>query len=217
MYFFFLNSVFFTNKCKIEICVIIPTCVFPFRSDSRNYSPFPNKWANPLPGIHARGISSPNEERSMMVYNHDQALEKRVVLAEQSNKALLEEVVRLQSEQKTIMRRTEDELREEKNARKQVENSCRASNDLISQLAQRLQRTDDKLHESQKALMQLTNHQRSMEEALLGNQKEMVSRRDVTQTRSELKVLKSHASKERYLYSYSAGAVYLLTADCYCL
>ena len=110
-------------------------------------------------------------------------IESRVVVAEKSNRALLEEVVRLQSEQKAQTRTHNEIMQQEKQSRIQLENSLRASNDLILQLSQRLQRAEDKVLEEKANVSSLINHTKNMEQTVMGNQKELVSRKDEQNTK----------------------------------
>ena len=89
----------------------------------------------------------------------------------------------MQGEMKMMQRNLDEALREEKSARHQVENALRGSNDLMTSMANRNQRVEDKMHDLTQTVSRLANNQQGMEEALVGNQKEMVSRRNVQQSR----------------------------------
>lgn len=106
-------------------------------------------------------------------------LEMRLNVTEKSNRALLEEIVRLQTDIKTSTRKNDDILREERYARQQQESVIRASNDLIMQLATRLKSNEEKLQEERITLSSLVNHTKSVEQAVLGSQQELLSRKDV--------------------------------------
>ena len=100
-------------------------------------------------------------------------------VAEKSNRALLEEVVRLQSELKTTIRRNDDIIREERQTRSNIETSLRSANDVIGQLSVRWQRSEDRLVEEKTAVTALISHQKTVEQAIIGNQQEVLSRLDL--------------------------------------
>lgn len=77
------------------------------------------------------------------------------------------------------MRRNDELLREEKNSRSQLENALRASNDVIQQLTNRLARAEEKSQEERNAISSLVNHTKSVEQAVLGSQQELLGRRDI--------------------------------------
>ncbi|XP_013381950.1 neurofilament heavy polypeptide isoform X5 [Lingula anatina] len=152
---------------------------------------FPSKYGA-LPSIQNRNSPIPTKDNQVVPMDHSfdaepeerlRHLETRVNVTEKSNRALLEEVVRLQSELKTNVRRSEDVLREERQTRLQLENSLRASNDLIAQLSSRLKRTEDKIAEERMAISALVNHTKSVEQAVLGSQQELVSRKEAQTAR----------------------------------
>ena len=159
----------------------------------RGQPPFPSKFQQ-LPGITS---PQPTDQNALVPVgtprsSHGQnghfgdggddryrQLESRVNVAEKSNRALLEEVVRLQSELKSTIRRNEDIIREERQTRAHIESSLRGANDLIGQLGVRLQRTEDRLTEEKSAVNALISHQKTVEQAIIGNQQEVLSRRDL--------------------------------------
>ncbi|XP_077980786.1 uncharacterized protein LOC144435997 isoform X2 [Glandiceps talaboti] len=105
-------------------------------------------------------------------------LEQRLGVAEQSNRALLEEVVRLQGDLKQSHRRTEDAIAAERQGRQHITENLRASNDLIGQLGARLKRAEEKVQDERAAVGALVNHTKQVEQAVLGSQQEILSRRD---------------------------------------
>ena len=110
---------------------------------------------------------------------HYRQLETRINISERSNRALLEEVVRLQGEMKASIRRNDDLVRAEQQSRQQIEHSLRTSNELVSQLSARLKRTEDKVQDERSNMMALMNQHKSVEQAVLGGQQELISRRDL--------------------------------------
>lgn len=70
-------------------------------------------------------------------------------------------------------------LREERNNRAQLESALRANNDVMQQLTNRIARAEDKSQEERNAISSLVNHTKSVEQAVLGSQQELLSRRDV--------------------------------------
>ena len=163
---------------------------------SRPERQFPSKYGT-LPGI--GGSPVPGDNNQMVPYGATRGklgtlqssmdgmdgddkfrqLETRVNVAEKSNRALLDEVVRLQSELKTNLRRNEEIVRDERQTQSQMENSLRASNDLIAQLSSRIKRTEEKVQEERQAVSALVNHTKSVEQAVLGSQQELMSRREM--------------------------------------
>ncbi|XP_070579811.1 coiled-coil domain-containing protein 154-like isoform X5 [Ptychodera flava] len=105
-------------------------------------------------------------------------VEQRLSIAEQSNRALLEEVVRLQGDLKQSHRRTEDALAAERQGRQHLTENLRAANDLIGQLGARLKRAEEKVQDERAAVGALVNHTKQVEQAVLGSQQEILSRRD---------------------------------------
>lgn len=77
------------------------------------------------------------------------------------------------------VRRSDELLREERNSRAQLENALRANNDVIQQLTNRLSRAEEKSQEERSAISSLVNHTKSVEQAVLGSQQELLARRDV--------------------------------------
>ncbi|CAH1794921.1 unnamed protein product [Owenia fusiformis] len=160
-------------------------------------SQFPTKF-NTLPSINSRGSPQPSIDNQVIPYGAGRQdspvriggqypdsssdavkqLESRLAVTEKSNRALLEEVIRLQSEIKGTVRKNEDILREEKYSRQQFENSVRANNDLVAQLSTRLKRAEEKLADERSALSSLVNHTKAVEQAVIGSQQELVTRRD---------------------------------------
>ncbi|KAF6031395.1 CCDC154 [Bugula neritina] len=172
---------------------------------------FPSKFGT-LPQISARNTPEITAQNQIVPYNGAESdekikqLEMRINVTEKSNRALLEEVVRLQSELKGNVRRNDELLREEKNSRSQLENALRASNDVIQQLTNRLARAEEKSQEERNAISSLVNHTKSVEQAVLGSQQELLGRRDIqNQKMTDLKrelneVSRAKESLERLSY-----------------
>jgi len=77
------------------------------------------------------------------------------------------------------VRRNDELLREERSARSQFENAMRANNDVIQSLTNRLVRAEEKAAEERNAISSLVSHTKSVEQAVLGSQQELLSRRDM--------------------------------------
>ena len=77
------------------------------------------------------------------------------------------------------VRRSDELLREERNSRNQLENALRSNNDIIQQLTNRIARAEEKSQEERNAISSLVNHTKSVEQAVLGSQQELLSRRDI--------------------------------------
>jgi len=105
-------------------------------------------------------------------------LEGRVNVSEQSNKALLEELVRLQGELKGSIRRNEDTLREEREERLILSEKIRAANNLYTQMMMRMARAEEKIESEHNTVGTLVNHTKQVEQALMGNQQQLLSRRE---------------------------------------
>ena len=105
-------------------------------------------------------------------------LEGRLNVTDQSNKALLEELVRLQGELKGSIRRNEDTLREEREERLVLSEKIRSANNLYTQMMMRVARAEEKLESEHNTVGTLVNHTKQMEQALLGNQQQLLSRRE---------------------------------------
>lgn len=105
-------------------------------------------------------------------------LEGRVNLGEQSNKALLEELVRLQGELKGSIRRNEDTLREEREERLILSEKIQAANNLYTQMMMRMARAEEKIESDHNTVGSLVNHTKQVEQALVGNQQQLLSRRE---------------------------------------
>ena len=105
-------------------------------------------------------------------------LEGRVNVSEQSNKALLEELVRLQGELKGSIRRNEDTLREEREERLVLSEKIRAANNLYTQMMMRMARAEEKIESEHNTVGTLVSHTKQVEQALMGNQQQLLSRRE---------------------------------------
>ncbi|KAJ7362135.1 hypothetical protein OS493_013226 [Desmophyllum pertusum] len=105
-------------------------------------------------------------------------IEGRVKMSEQSNKALLEELVRLQGELKGSIRRNEDTLREEREERLVLSEKIRAANNLYTQMTMRVARAEEKIESEHNTVGTLVNHTKQVEQALMGNQQQLLSRRE---------------------------------------
>lgn len=99
-------------------------------------------------------------------------------MSEQSNKALLEELVRLQGELKGSIRRNEDTLREEREERLVLSEKIRAANNLYTQMTMRVARAEEKIESEHNTVGTLVNHTKQVEQALMGNQQQLLSRRE---------------------------------------
>ena len=117
--------------------------------------------------------NSPSQEGGRLRH-----LEGRVNIGEQSNKALLEELVRLQGELKGSIRRNQDTLREEREERLVLSEKIQAANNLYTQMMMRLSRAEEKIESEHNTVGSLVNHTKQVEQALMGNQQQLLSRRD---------------------------------------
>nr|XP_058955714.1 golgin subfamily A member 6-like protein 24 isoform X5 [Pocillopora verrucosa] len=135
--------------------------------------------SHPLPAItdaSEKGVrrnNSPAHEGGRLRH-----LEGRLNVTDQSNKALLEELVRLQGELKGSIRRNEDTLREEREERLVLSEKIRSANNLYTQMMMRVARAEEKLESEHNTVGTLVNHTKQMEQALLGNQQQLLSRRE---------------------------------------
>ncbi|XP_031567107.1 coiled-coil domain-containing protein 154-like isoform X6 [Actinia tenebrosa] len=134
-----------------------------------------------LPGTTDRRNSPPVSTEG----NRLRKLEGRISLSEQSNRALLEEIVRLQGELKNSVRRNEETLRDEKEHRQVLSEKIRAANNLYTQLMMRLARTEEKLDSEHSAVGSLVNHTKHVEQTLMGNQQQLLNRREQVHVRIE--------------------------------
>ena len=105
-------------------------------------------------------------------------LEGRLNINEQSNRALLEELVRLQGDLKSSIRRNEDTLRDEREERLVLAEKIRAGNNMYTQLIMRLARTEEKLESEHNNVGSLVSHTKQVEQALMGTQQQLLSRRE---------------------------------------
>ena len=94
------------------------------------------------------------------------------------------------------VRRNEELISNDRDARTQMESSLRASNDLVTQLMDRLKRTEDKLQDEHSAVVALANHSKNIEQSVIGSQQELLSRREVQSNRC---VCKRRGGLEREL------------------
>lgn len=120
-----------------------------------------------------RRTNSPAQETGRLRH-----LEGRLNVSEQSNKALLEELVRLQGELKGSIRRNEDTLREEREERLVLSEKIRAANNLYTQMMMRVARAEEKIESEHNTVGTLVNHTKQVEQALMGNQQQLLSRRE---------------------------------------
>lgn len=112
-------------------------------------------------------------------------LESRLNINEQSNRALLEELVRLQGELKSCVRRNEDSLRGEREERLILSEKIRAASNLYTQMTMRLARTEERLESERDAVGSLVNHTKQVEQAILGSQQQLMSRREQAHVQME--------------------------------
>ena len=112
-------------------------------------------------------------------------LENRLNISEQSNRALLEELVRLQGELKSCMRHNEDSLRGEREERLILSEKIRAANNLYTQMTMRLARTEERLESERNAVGSLVNHTKQVEQAIIGSQQQLISRREQVHVKME--------------------------------
>ena len=138
-------------------------------------------------------------------------LEGRLALSEQSNKALLEELVRLQGELKGSIRRNEDTLREEREQRLVLSEKIRAANNLYTQMVMRLARTEEKLESEHNTVGTLVSHTKQVEHALMGNQQQLLSRRE--QIHVHVERMKDDMEDMRENYEQMQKNVRALTDD----
>nr|XP_006814680.1 PREDICTED: coiled-coil domain-containing protein 154-like [Saccoglossus kowalevskii] len=159
-----------------------------------DYRPFSNRLAAPLPNIGSSSPAPPGFDNQLVPFSGRKSqlssiqdysegtrmnqLEQRLSISERSNRALLEEVVRLQGELKQSHRKTEETLAAERQARQHLAENLRSSNDLIGQLGARLKRAEEKVQDERAAVGALVNHTKQVEQAVLGSQQEILSRRD---------------------------------------
>ncbi|XP_078356147.1 uncharacterized protein LOC144640957, partial [Oculina patagonica] len=120
-----------------------------------------------------RRTNSPAQETGRLRH-----LEGRLNVSEQSNKALLEELVRLQGELKGSIRRNEDTLREEREERLVLSEKIRAANNLYTQMMMRVARAEEKIESEHNTVGTLVSHTKQVEQALMGNQQQLLSRRE---------------------------------------
>ena len=129
-----------------------------------------------------RGKNSPAGIRSSadLLESDDKmrVLETRLGVTEKSNRTLLEEVLRLQNELRVTVSRNEQAIRDERYARTQLDTSLHIVNDLISQLAVRIQGTEEKLSEETSTLSSLVNHTKGVEQAVIASQQEFQTKKD---------------------------------------
>ncbi|XP_064594874.1 coiled-coil domain-containing protein 154-like isoform X2 [Liolophura sinensis] len=178
--------------------VQLPSIASPQPSVKNQMVPYGSKAGNATPRSALDEIDTEDKSRQ---------IETRLAVAEKSNRALLEEVVRLQGELKSSARRNEDILREERNARMQLEISLQTSSDLIAQMNARIKNTEEKVQEEKLALNSLVNHTKSVEQAVLGSQQELLSKKDthgsqLQEVRANLEeALTAKSTLERMCYS----------------
>ena len=180
----------------------------------RLIAPFPTKFAA-LPGIEP--VSPvPTASNQLLAYTggggggggggEDRLLqlEARVNVAERSNRALLEEVVRLQSEVKVGQRRADETTRDDASSRDRLEGALRASGELVAAFGARLKRTEEALREARVAMATLMSHSKGVEQALLGTQQELLSRREAQANRWRHHTATRYASGSQHLMNCRA-------------
>ena len=112
-------------------------------------------------------------------------LEGRLNINEQSNRALLDELVRLQGELKSSIRRNDNTLRGEREERLILSEKIRAANNLYTQITMRLARTEERLESERNAVGSLVSHTKQVEQAIIGSQQQLISRREQAHVQME--------------------------------
>ncbi|XP_037094230.1 putative leucine-rich repeat-containing protein DDB_G0290503 [Pollicipes pollicipes] len=111
------------------------------------------------------------------------ALEQRLMAAEQANRSLLDELMRMQQDTKVNVKKNEHSLMEERDTRGRLEMAMRATQGKMAELDDRLGRTEAALKESRNAIQSLVTHTKNVERAVMTSSGETMERRDQTMAR----------------------------------
>ncbi|XP_043188162.1 myosin heavy chain, non-muscle-like [Amphibalanus amphitrite] len=111
------------------------------------------------------------------------ALEQRLMAAEQANRSLLDELMRMQQETKVNVKKNEHSLTEERDNRGRMEMALRATQAKMAEIEERQGRTESALKESRNAIQSLMMHTKNVERAVMTSSGETRERRDQTMAR----------------------------------